>query len=179
MFFRAHLLQVDQAVVGSIRYFLMLAQLPEDGRMEARSIVKGAHVGYLSADSLREFFGRANVGKKSIKQLESALLLNAPLEFIGVLDFDPAQLRELGFRTLVNMVEALAPTKSPNVGGRTMAVDVHYPMLNDERQCANCTQPATSVINNVPQCDEHAGRRIIDEFPEILGALLAQKLLRG
>lgn len=60
-----------------------------------------------------------------------------------------------------------------------MAVEVHYPIRTDERQCANCTQQATSVINGVPQSDEHAGRRIIDEFPEILGALLAQKLRTG
>jgi len=54
-----------------------------------------------------------------------------------------------------------------------MAVEVHYPIGTEERQCANCLQPATSVINGVPQCNEHAGRRIIDEFPEILGDLLA------
>lgn len=48
-----------------------------------------------------------------------------------------------------------------------MAVEVHYPIRYDERQCAACTQQATSVINDVPQCDEHAGRRFIDEFPEI------------
>ena len=60
-----------------------------------------------------------------------------------------------------------------------MPVDVHYPLRKEERQCANCGQPATSVINNVPQCNEHAGRRIIDEFPEILGDLLAQKLKTG
>jgi hypothetical protein len=179
MFFRAHLLQLDRAVVGSIRYFLMLAQLPDDGRMEARCIVEGAHVGYVSANSLREFFGRASVGKESIKQLESALSLNVPLVFIGVLELDPARLRELGFRTLANMFEALVQARDPKVGGVAMAVDVRYPMLSEERQCANCTQPATSVINSVPQCDEHAGRRIIDEFPEILGALLAYKLRTG
>ncbi len=60
-----------------------------------------------------------------------------------------------------------------------MRVDVHYPMHPNERQCANCSQPATSVINSVPQCDEHAGRRIIDEFPEILGSLLGEKLRTG
>ena len=59
-----------------------------------------------------------------------------------------------------------------------MPVDVHYPLRKEERQCANCGQPATSVINNVPHY-EHAGRRIIDEFPEILGDLLAQKLKTG
>jgi hypothetical protein len=60
-----------------------------------------------------------------------------------------------------------------------MAVEVHYPIGTEERQCANCLQPATSVINGVPQCNEHAGRRIIDEFPEILGDLLALKLRTG
>jgi hypothetical protein len=60
-----------------------------------------------------------------------------------------------------------------------MQVDVRYPIQSHERQCDNCTQPATSVINNVPQCDEHAGRRIIEEFPEILGSLLGEKLRTG
>jgi hypothetical protein len=60
-----------------------------------------------------------------------------------------------------------------------MSVKVRYPMRAEERQCANCTLPATSVINDIPQCNEHAGRRIIDEFPEILGDLLAQKLKTG
>jgi hypothetical protein len=58
-------------------------------------------------------------------------------------------------------------------------VSVRYLIRADERQCANCSEPATSVINDVPQCNEHAGRRIIDEFPEILGDLLAQKLKTG
>ncbi|MGA2535405.1 MAG: hypothetical protein ABSF53_05280 [Terracidiphilus sp.] len=179
MLFRAHLLQVDPVVVGSIRYFLMLAQLPDDGRMEARSIVEGGHVGYLSVDSLREFFGRASVGDESVKKLESALSQNGPLLFIGVLDFDAPQLRELGFQTLASMVEIVALAKCQTLGGGAMAVDVHYPIRKDERQCANCTLAATSVIHGVPQCDEHAGRRIIDEFPEILGALLARKLRTG
>lgn len=60
-----------------------------------------------------------------------------------------------------------------------MTVSVRFPLGANERQCDNCTQPATSVINDIPQCNEHAGRRIIEEFPEILGDLLAQKLRHG
>lgn len=61
----------------------MLAQIPNDGRMEARNVVEGAHVGYLSADSLREVFRRASVGNESIKQLESSLAQDEPLAFLG------------------------------------------------------------------------------------------------
>jgi len=57
-----------------------------------------------------------------------------------------------------------------------MAVDVHFPMDPKERICGNCSLPATSVINDIPQCNECAGRRIIQEFPEILGNLLALAL---
>jgi hypothetical protein len=60
-----------------------------------------------------------------------------------------------------------------------MPVGVHYLLRKEEGQCANCRQPATSVINNVPQCNEHAGLQIINEFPEVLGDLLAQKLKTG
>jgi hypothetical protein len=60
-----------------------------------------------------------------------------------------------------------------------MPVDVRYPLRTEDRWCANCSQPASSVINNIPQCNEHAGLRIIQEFPEILGALLAQTLKTG
>jgi hypothetical protein len=59
------------------------------------------------------------------------------------------------------------------------SVTVRYPIRAEEQQCASCTQAATSVINDMPHCNEHAGRRIIDEFPEILGDLLAQKLRNG
>ena len=111
MLFRTHLLQVDPASIGSIRYFLMLTQTPNDGRMEARSVVEGAHVGYLSADSLKESFGRANVSNESIEELENALSLSAPIVFVGVVDLDPRQLRELGFLTLARMVEVLALTQ--------------------------------------------------------------------
>jgi hypothetical protein len=114
MLFRAHLLQVRPAVIGSIEYFLMLAQIPNDGRMEARSIIEGAHVGYLSTDSLREFFGRASVDNESIRQLECALSQDGPLTFLGRLDLDVPQLRELGFQTLASVVEALAPGKGPS-----------------------------------------------------------------
>jgi hypothetical protein len=60
-----------------------------------------------------------------------------------------------------------------------MAIDVHFPLGSGERSCANCTQAATLVIEGIPQCDLHAGERIRDEFPEVLGALLAQSLRRG
>jgi hypothetical protein len=60
-----------------------------------------------------------------------------------------------------------------------MSVEVHYPLVKEEKTCGNCSQPATSVINGNPQCNACAGRRIIDEFPEILGDLLAQKLRQG
>jgi len=59
-----------------------------------------------------------------------------------------------------------------------MTVDLHIPNGANEQVCANCTQPATSVINGIPQCDEHAGTRIIQEFPEILGKMLAKSLRR-
>jgi len=55
---------------------------------------------------------------------------------------------------------------------------VRFPVTQDERICANCGGTATSVIDNIPQCDEHAGRRIIDEHSEILGMLLSH-YLRG
>jgi homoserine acetyltransferase len=108
MLFRTHLLQVDPASVGSIKYFLMLTQTPSDGLLEARSVVEGAHVGYLSADSLKESFGRANVSNESIEQLDNALSLTAPIAYVGVVDLDPGQLRELGFLTLAKMVEVRA-----------------------------------------------------------------------
>jgi hypothetical protein len=85
----------------------MLAQMPNDGRMELRSVVEGAHVGYSSADSIKEWFVRANVSAESIEQLNNALNSNAPLAFIGVLSLDPDQLRELGFLTLATMVGVL------------------------------------------------------------------------
>lgn len=107
MLFRAHLLRVDPAVVGSIEYFLMVMQMPKDGRMEARTIVEGAHVGYLSPKSLKESFERAGVGDEAVNQLERALSSHGSLVFLGVMDLDAPQLRELGFHTLANMAETL------------------------------------------------------------------------
>lgn len=60
-----------------------------------------------------------------------------------------------------------------------MTPDVRYPIAVHERVCANCSSLATSVINDIPQCNLHAGHRMIEEFPEILGDLLAQKLRTG
>ena len=108
MLFRAHLLRANRAVIGSIEYFLMVAQMPKDGRMEARSIIEGAHVGYLSANSLRESFERAGIGIESVNQLESALSSHDSPAFLGVVDLGTPQLRELGFQTLANMAETLA-----------------------------------------------------------------------
>jgi hypothetical protein len=61
--------------------------------------------------------------------------------------------------------------------------DIHLPLGIHERECQVCTQPepqpATLVINGVSLCNLHAGERIRDEFPEILGKLLAESLPRG
>ena len=85
----------------------MLAQVPDDGNMEARSVVEGAHMGYGSADTLLERFKRAKLSDESVKQLSGAIALKSPLVFLGVLTLDSEQLRELGFQTLARMVDVL------------------------------------------------------------------------
>ena len=110
MQYRAHLLQVDSRSVGSIQYFLMLAQVPNDGHMENRTVIEGAHMGYLNANSLMDAFRRAKLAGESAEQLEKALALNVPLAFVGILILDSSQLRDLGFRTLAEMVDVLALT---------------------------------------------------------------------
>ena len=62
-----------------------------------------------------------------------------------------------------------------------MAVDVRAPFERNERVCASCPngEPATSVIDGVPQCNRCAGLRIMSDCPEVLGWLLAEKLRRG
>lgn len=85
----------------------MLAQTPVDGRMEARSVVEGAHMGYGSADALVQGFRRAKLSDECVKQLSGAIALNSRLVFLGVLTLDSEQLRELGFQTLARMVDVL------------------------------------------------------------------------
>src|SRR5260370_39419757 len=104
MQYRTHLLQVDPDSVGSVRYILMLAQVPADGNMGARSVVEGAHIGYGSADALVETFKRAKLSDESVKQLNCAVAQNSRVVFLGVLTLDSQQLRELGFQTLARMV---------------------------------------------------------------------------
>jgi len=60
----------------------------------------------------------------------------------------------------------------------SIETSVRYPVEPNERVCATCEGTATSVINDIPQCDEHAGLRIIDDHPEVLGMLLSH-YLRG
>jgi len=62
-----------------------------------------------------------------------------------------------------------------------MSADVRYPMEKNEKVCASCPggEPATSVINGIPQCNRCAGLRILSESPEVLGWLLAEKLKHG
>jgi hypothetical protein len=108
MLFRAYLLHVDPATISSIEYVLMLARMLNDGRMDARSIFEGAHMGYTTADSLKELFIKANVDHESVEQLARALSLNVPLAFVGILVLVPKQLRKLGFQTLSNMAESVA-----------------------------------------------------------------------
>jgi hypothetical protein len=59
-----------------------------------------------------------------------------------------------------------------------MAIQVHSPNggKNFCESCGDGTTQATSVINGVSQCNRCAGQRIIGEYPEILGAILADKL---
>lgn len=104
MNFRTHILRVDPHAVESVQYFLMLMQVPDDGRMGNRSVVEGVHMGYSSADSLKKSFVRAKVRDEFVDQLNSALRLNSPLAFVGVLDLDLNQVRELGFQTLAKMI---------------------------------------------------------------------------
>lgn len=57
-----------------------------------------------------------------------------------------------------------------------MAITLRLPRA-DEAHCGSCSypQPATSVIDGLPQCDQCAGLRLVAE-PEKLGAFLAQIL---
>jgi hypothetical protein len=83
----------------------MLAQVPDDGNMGARSVVEGAHMGYGSADALMEAFKRAKLSDDSIKKLDGAFALDSHLVWVGILTLDSQQLRELGFQTLARMVD--------------------------------------------------------------------------
>ena len=107
MLFRVHLLHVDPVTSGSIRYFLMLAQMPEDGRMETRKVVEGAYMGYANADNLRESFVQSKINAKSFEQLERGIKSDSGLVLVGTLDLDSSQLRALGFLTLARMIEVL------------------------------------------------------------------------
>jgi hypothetical protein len=108
MQFRTHLLRVDPVSIGSVRYFLMLAQVEPDGRMETRSVVEGAHMGYPDAEALTASFAKAKISEESTKLLEKAFALNLALAFVGVLSLDSSQLRVLGFRTLSRIIDILA-----------------------------------------------------------------------
>lgn len=57
-----------------------------------------------------------------------------------------------------------------------MSIDLHIPSNANDAKCEDCSHPATSVINGLSLCDEHAGKRILADFPEILGMLLAKSL---
>jgi hypothetical protein len=59
-----------------------------------------------------------------------------------------------------------------------MAIQVHnqFGGKNFCESCGNGTTQATSVINGVSLCNRCAGQRIIEEFPEILGAMFAKNL---
>lgn len=107
MQYRAHLLQVDWQVAGSVRYLLLLAQMPDDGHMENRTVIEGAYMGFSNADSLIDACVRAQLTEESTEQVKKALDLNASLVFVGILHLDSPQLRELGFRTLAQVVEVL------------------------------------------------------------------------
>ena len=60
-----------------------------------------------------------------------------------------------------------------------MAIEFRLPRV-DEPHCASCLhpEPATSVIDGLPQCDQCAGARLVGE-PEKLGALLVLILRQG
>jgi hypothetical protein len=61
-----------------------------------------------------------------------------------------------------------------------LASAAHIPTLPTEQQCQMCPRPATSVANGNPECNEHAGMRLLSgENPEILGAMLADYLQRN
>jgi hypothetical protein len=75
--------------------------------MEARSVVEGAHMGYVSAEALGEAFKRAKLSDESVGVLSKALALNSRLVRVGILTLDSQQLRELGFQTLARMIDVL------------------------------------------------------------------------
>ena len=59
-------------------------------------------------------------------------------------------------------------------------VEAHIPNHPTEKTCQMCSRAATSVINGMPECDEHTGMRLLaGENPEILGILVADYLRRN
>jgi hypothetical protein len=54
----------------------------------------------------------------------------------------------------------------------------HVPASPNESTYKDCKRPATLVIDGTPQCNKCAGERIINDYPEILGALLADRIIR-
>jgi hypothetical protein len=85
----------------------MLTQIPDNDRMEYRSVVEGAFMGFGSRDDLIDTSRRAGLSEEDIGQLTKALDQKSPLVQIGVLILDSQQLRILGFQTLARMIEAI------------------------------------------------------------------------
>jgi hypothetical protein len=53
------------------------------------------------------------------------------------------------------------------------------PTNSHEQKCQACSHPATTVINAIPECDEHAGMRVLaGENPELIGKMIADYLGR-
>ena len=53
------------------------------------------------------------------------------------------------------------------------------PSKQHEQKCQVCGHPATSVLNGIAECNEHAGMRLLKgENWEIIGAVVADYLRR-
>jgi hypothetical protein len=85
------------------------------------------------------------------------------------------------FCTTITSCAARKSEHSLGHGGKMQlsTVEAHVPKHPTELKCQVCSRPATSVIDRTPECDEHAGVRLLDrDHPELLGAMLADFLTR-
>jgi len=61
--------------------------------------------------------------------------------------------------------------------GLTFEARLPEPTNPHEQKCQACSHPATSIINGIPECDEHAGMRVLaGENPELVGKMITDYL---
>ena len=88
----------------------------------------------------------------------------------------------MGFRLQNNRADSyLIQTQGESIDMPSLTLEARLPdpTNQNEQTCQVCGREATSVLNGIAECNEHAGMRLLSgENPEIIGAMVVDYLRR-